>query len=48
MTRKREKNINPSIKRNKRDGSNHTLNDVGLPEDIRVVHSGEPNPHDGQ
>lgn len=22
-------------------------NEIGLPEDVRVIHSGEANPHDG-
>ncbi len=28
-------------------GKNEKHDNFGLPENIRVVHSGEPNPHDG-
>ncbi|GEM_PF-5428171 len=39
MKRKKERKKSPKIK--DRD------NNLGLPENIRIVHSGEVNPHDG-
>lgn len=48
MKRNKGKDITRNMKGSKKVGPDHTRNDVGLPQDIKVVHSGEPNPNDGQ
>ncbi|MEZ4357786.1 MAG: hypothetical protein R2876_04050 [Eubacteriales bacterium] len=29
------------------DETQHFDDEIGMPEDVRVIHSGEANPHDG-